>query len=115
MTPRIDIEPLGARVRLAVDGTVLADSARALKLMEGDRPPVLYLPREDVAMDRLVPHPKRTHCPWKGEARHFGATLPGGDVAIAAWSYEAPIDAVSPIAGRIAFYTNALKARFEEV
>lgn len=114
MAPTIRVEPARGRHRLVVDGIALADSARALALTEGAYPTVLYIPRDDVAMDRLVAHDKRSRCPWKGEARHFSAALPGRTVAIAAWSYETPLDAVAPIAGHIAFYTDNLGASFED-
>lgn len=110
----ITIRPAGQRLTLSVDGLVLADSAAAQVLTEGSYPPVIYVPRDDVAMDWLRPHPRRTHCPWKGEAAHFSALLPERKVEIAAWSYETPLPGMEAIAGHIAFYLNHLQAGFTQ-
>lgn len=108
----ITIRPAGERLKLEVDGVTLADSGQALILIEGSYPPVIYVPRGDVAMDWLRPHDRRTYCPWKGEAAHFSALLPERAVEIAAWSYEAPLPGMEAIAGHIAFYLTHLHAGF---
>ncbi len=95
---RITTEPSPQRVRVEHDGQVLADSERALVLSEGKLPPRYYLPREDVRMDLLTATATTTHCPWKGDATYFSA--PGVEDAF--WTYEAPIDEVSEIAGLLA-------------
>ena len=115
MAPSITVTPSPERMRLEVDGVVLADSASALILREGSYPPVVYVPRADVAMAHLRPHTRRTRCPWKGEAAHFSAVLPGRVVEIAAWSYEAPLPGVAGIAGHLAFYLDNLGGRFTPV
>lgn len=115
MAPSITVTPAAGRVRLEVDGVVLADSSAALSLREGASPPVLYIPRADVAMEHLKAHPRRTRCPWKGEAAHFSAALPGRTVEIAAWSYEEPLPDMAAIAGHVAFYLNNLGSSFDPV
>ena len=46
---RVDLKPLEERVRVHWDGKLLADSSRALLVLETDHDPVIYLPREDVS------------------------------------------------------------------
>lgn len=102
----ITITAQPGRVTVREGGRVLADTRAALALREGARPPVLYLPRADVAMDLLRPTATRTTCPHKGEARYFGT----GGRADVAWSYEAPFAAVAAIAGHLAFYPDRVEA-----
>jgi len=118
-----DEERVGLRVR--VDGEVLAETTRGLKLREGRYPPVVYVPREDVHMERLRQSDHSTHCPFKGDASYFdvkadtrsdGADDPvdqevntrggnegSGDSQVA-WSYESPFDQMAEIRDHLAFY-----------
>lgn len=95
-----------ARVQARFDRAVIADTADALEMKEGDCPPVYYFPRRDVAMDRLVRSAHRTHCPFKGDASYY--SLRDGPEN-AAWSYEAPYDEMSAIRERLAFYSNIVE------
>ena len=103
---RVDLSPL--RVRVEHGGVAVADSRRALLLLEQRHAPVFYLPVEDVRMDLLEPTERRTRCPHKGEARYF--TVTGGErpAENGAWVYDAPLAGVAAIKGRIAFYPDRL-------
>ncbi|HEX8225050.1 MAG TPA: DUF427 domain-containing protein [Allosphingosinicella sp.] len=98
---KIDIAPFAGRVRVRVGGEILADTAHALLLEEGSLPPVFYVPRGDVHMERFAPSPTTSHCPFKGDASYL--SVEGGPADVA-WSYETPLDQVSAIAGHLAFY-----------
>lgn len=91
------------------DGAILAETRRAKELREGAHPPVVYIPREDVAMALFEPSPTQSASPHMGEARHFSFVGPDGKVRDAAWSYEAPTDDLAEIAGHLAFHPNKLK------
>ena len=106
----IEIGPFGGRVRVRIAGESVADSAHALLLEEGALPPVFYIPRGDVRMERLEASPTTSHCPFKGEAGYFSARGGAADVA---WSYEAPLPAAAAVAGHLAFYPD--KAEIETV
>jgi uncharacterized protein (DUF427 family) len=95
------VEPFRGHVRVEAGGEVLADSVEALQLNEGSYPPVYYVPRKDVRMDRLASTDHHTYCPFKGEASYF-SIVDGADNAL--WSYEKPYDEVSSIARYVAFY-----------
>lgn len=87
-------------------GAVLGESSNAIELSEGDYDPVIYFPRTDIAMAFLEPSEKTSHCPHKGDASYFAIAAKSGLIENAAWSYEAPLDAVAEIAGHLAFYTD---------
>ena len=104
---RIETRPAGVRVRVTFRGEVIADSRDAILLEESKYPPVYYLPRKDVKMDRLARSSHRTHCPFKGDASYF--SLVDGP-ANAVWSYEQPYDEMSVIKDRLAFYPDKVEA-----
>lgn len=83
---------------------VIAESRNALSLAEGSYAPVIYFPREDVAMALLDHSEKETTCPHKGVAAHFSIIGQSETLENAAWSYETPKEDVDRIAHHIAFY-----------
>lgn len=104
MADHITIKPIGAPVTVAAGSTVLGTSQRALELREGTYAPVVYVPREDIDMDRLVATNHATSCPWKGKASYFSIKGDFGMLANAVWSYETPKEGAEAIAGHLAFY-----------
>lgn len=96
---RVDVRVTSRRVRIELDGEVLAESTRARLLFETLVPTRFYLPREDVRV-ALRPSTTRTYCPYKGEASYWSA----GAHEDIAWSYEAPLPDLPMIAGLVAFW-----------
>lgn len=102
----ISIRPALGTIIIRADGNVIGETTRGLELVEGSRAPVLYVPREDVAMAFLEPSDTRTTCPHKGIASYFTIVTPSARLEDAVWSYEAPTAAAQGIAGHLAFYTD---------
>lgn len=100
---RIRLTQGTGRVRVLLDGHRLADSTDVIELHETGYPVRYYLPRAGVEMGLLVPSATPTRCPLKGEAEYFGARTGPTVAADVAWSYPAPLPAMAPIAGRLAF------------
>jgi uncharacterized protein (DUF427 family) len=100
--PRVEIVP--ERIRVVVDGTVIADSARALRVLETAGAPVYYLPPEDVSMDLLTASPRTSTCEWKGRASYWSLQAPRRAIPDIAWSYAAPLRGFEPIRDHLAFY-----------
>jgi uncharacterized protein (DUF427 family) len=98
---RITAKPGGVRVRVKLDGEVIADTRDAIKLEESGHPAVYYIPRKDVKMDRLVRSKHQTVCPFKGTASYY-SFVNGAENAV--WTYETPYDEVRVIEERLAFY-----------
>lgn len=99
----ITTRPAGSRVRVMFNGEVIADTRDAVVLEENGYPPVCYLPREDVKMERLIRTSHTTFCPHKGHATYY-SLCNGRTARNAAWSYERPHEAVAAIRERVAFY-----------
>jgi uncharacterized protein (DUF427 family) len=98
------VEPSQRHVRVIVDDVVIADSKRALRVLETSHPPGWYLPSEDVRMDLLRPTSRHTICEFKGQASYFDIAAGGRVRHDAAWSYPRPLPGYEALAGTIAFY-----------
>ena len=109
MAAHITITPVDGPVTVTAGSTVLGTSLRALELREGAARPVIYVPREDIDMARLVATSHATSCPWKGKASYFSIKGDFGMLANAVWSYETPKEGVEAIAGHLAFYPDRVK------
>lgn len=106
----ITITPNPNRVQVTFNGTVIADTRRALALREGPLPPAQYIPREDVTMSCLRPTTHSTHCPFKGDASYFTVSVDGKTAENAVWTYETPLASVADIKDCVAFYPEKMDA-----
>ena len=68
MTNTMSIRPASGKYVVRAGGAIVAESAAALELKEGDLPAVIYFPREDIAMALLEKTQSTTKCPKKGLA-----------------------------------------------
>jgi uncharacterized protein (DUF427 family) len=95
------VEPWSAHVVVELDGAVLAETRRSLRVLETSHPPVYYIPAAVVRTVRLRPAGRRsTWCECKGAARYYDA----GDRAAVAWTYPSPSPGYGILAGHFAFY-----------
>jgi uncharacterized protein (DUF427 family) len=106
MADHIRIRKAPGRWSVRAGGAVLAESANALELSEGDYPPVIYFPKTDIAMAMLDLSDHTTHCPHKGDATYYAIASRSATYKNAAWSYDAPKENVARIKDHIAFYAN---------
>jgi uncharacterized protein (DUF427 family) len=100
---RIDVRNSARHVQVMLDGRVLADTTRARLLFETMLSVRYYLPRDDVVAD-IEPSPKRTICPYKGNATYWSVPGAGSAGTDLIWSYEDPLDESSAVAGYLAFF-----------
>jgi uncharacterized protein (DUF427 family) len=93
------------RVRVQVAGAWIADSARALRVLETSHPPTIYVPPEDVRGDLLRPSPARTTwCEFKGTARYLDAHVDHRVVRAVGWTYPDPTPGYELLRDHVAFY-----------
>ena len=98
------------RVVVRAAGETVADSLDAVVMHETGYDPVFYIPQSDVRMDLLEPTAHATRCPHKGTARYWTVKAGEREIENAAWAYDEPLDIVSDIAGRVAFYPDKVDA-----
>ncbi len=101
------LEPTPRRIRIVHAGVVLADTTRALRILETSHPPVYYLPPSDLAMQFLRPSPRRqSFCEFKGFASYWSIEVDGAVSADAAWSYANPSPRYAELRDHLAFYAS---------
>lgn len=98
------VEPVPHRIRVIVDGVTIADSTRAMRVLETSHPPNYYLPPEDVRMDLLSAGRGRSVCEWKGSAAYHHLRVGERVLEDVAWSYARPEPGFEAIASYLSFY-----------
>ena len=104
MIDHITVNPATGHYAIRAGGAVLGETSRAVELREGDYPPVIYVPREDMAMAFLEKSDHTSVCPHKGTASYYHIIAKSGPIENAVWSYETPIKGMEAITGYLAFY-----------
>lgn len=104
------LEPTSSRVEVELAGVVIADSTRALRVLETSQPPAFYLPPQDVALERLVRSRMQTFCEWKGLASYVSIVVGDRRAEDAGWFYEHPSPQYEALVGHIAFYAQKVDA-----
>lgn len=96
--PRIvrDHRPVG----VVAAGHLVAESTRALRVLETASPPTFYVPAADVDANAMRRAAGTTHCEWKGIARTYDVAGVSG----AAWTYVETYSEYASLAGYFAFY-----------
>jgi uncharacterized protein (DUF427 family) len=98
---RIDVLATDRHIRVSLDGTLLAETDRALALFESNLPTRWYMPIEDVRAE-LERSDTVTLCPYKGTAGYYSVKVQGGKDLV--WYYEQPLDEVGRIKGLVCFF-----------
>ncbi len=104
------VEPSARHVQVIFNNTVIADTRRAVRVLETSHPPVYYIPPEDVRMAHLRPAHGASYCEFKGRANYYTLTVGGATVEHAAWFYPEPAAGYETIAGYVAFYPGRMDA-----
>jgi len=104
------VERSNRRIRVYFDGELIADTTRALRVLETSHPPTYYIPKEDIRQELLTPHERRTMCEWKGEAKYYSIESRGNHAEAAVWEYREPGDEYQELKGHLAFYASAVVA-----
>lgn len=105
------IEPVPHRLRVMLNGAVVADSVSGWRVCETHHPPTYYIPPQDVTA-ALTPAQGGTFCEWKGRAAYWDVSAGGETTHRAAWSYPAPTGRYAAITDHLAFYSSMMEACF---
>ena len=98
------------RVRVEADGVVVADSTRALRILETSHPPTIYLPPDDVVAEALRPVEGSTWCEWKGTATYLDVL----GRPRAAWTYRDPVARYAALKDFVAFYPSRVECFLDD-
>ncbi len=99
------------RARVELAGAVLAESVRALRVLETSHPPTIYIPPGDVRVELLVPGgAATTWCEFKGEATYLDASIGERRFTAIAWTYRDPASQYAVLRDHVAFYPTRVDA-----
>ena len=111
---RVDVLESSRRVKVSVNGEVVAETRRPKILFESGLPPRYYLPPEDVRTDLLVTSETETICPYKGVASYYSVKV-GDDLAKdAAWYYQEPLPEAGKVENHPCFYGEKVELEVDE-
>ena len=106
------VEQSSRRVRVVFNGVTVAETTRAVRVLETSHPPVYYIPPEDVRTEYVRPSRRRTFCEFKGEACYYDVEVDGRVAEDAAWYYPHPVGGYEVLCGHLAFYPGRVDACF---
>jgi len=102
---RVDALRSTRRVRVELEGAVVAESSSPVMVFETGLPTRYYFNRTEVSFSHLVATDTVTACPYKGVTSNYWSVQIGDELRPdLAWSYDFPTRQLLPIAGLIAFY-----------
>jgi uncharacterized protein (DUF427 family) len=106
------LDATDAHVKVQFAGATVADTRRAIRVLETSQPPAFYLPPDDVDLALMIPTASRSSCEWKGEAEYRTLQVGDRESRDAAWLYRRPTPPFQAIAGYLAFYPQRVDACF---
>lgn len=86
-----------------VTGAVYAETDKALVVTEPGHDPVIYIPRDDVAMAFFDKSDKTSEPSGNGIASYYSIDTKSRVLKDVAWSFEDPTEAAAAIRGYLAF------------
>lgn len=102
------IQPTGKHVEVVFAGRLIADTDRALRVLETGHPPVYYIPLEDVVTEVLVPGNRVAYREFRGEIRYYHVSDVGLEALEAAAMPITPEPGYEALLGHVAFSARAM-------
>ena len=101
------VEPSARHIVIVHAGITIADTSRAMRLLETSHPPTYYIPQADLAMHLLSPTPqRRSFCEFKGVANYWNLQIGDEQLEGVAWSYASPTTRYAGLKDHLAFYAS---------
>ena len=98
------------RIRVEFEGEIIADTTKALRVVETAGAPVYYIPPQNVNLQYLITTEQTSFCEWKGTAKYWSVQVNDRIAENAAWGYLNPSDGYEAIKGYLAFYAQKMDA-----
>ncbi len=98
------IEDSQKHIQVIFNGVTIAETRRAMRVLETSHPPVYYIPPEDVQLEYFTPTPRSTFCEYKGTAAYYTIRVGERTEMNAAWFYPRPSAPYAALANYVAVY-----------
>jgi len=104
------VEPSFKLIRVIFNSRTIAETNRALRVLETSHPPVYYIPPSDIKQQLLGRTDHQSLCEFKGVATYY--SLKVGEILSenASWSYHNPSTSYESIKDHVAFYPQRVDA-----
>lgn len=106
--PRLEL--VEKHIQIIFNGVTIADTHRAMRVLETSHPPTYYLPPEDIQQQYLIPSARSTFCEWKGAGSYYTVKVGDKEAIDVAWYYADPTPGFMPIKNYVAFYAAPMDA-----
>jgi len=110
---RVDVRETTRRVRVVVQGEVVAETNRPKLLSETGLPNRYYIPPQDVRHDLLEPSATHTICPYKGTASYRTLKIGGTRIVNAAWLYAQPLEDAFKVCNHLCFLNDSIAVEID--
>ena len=104
------IEPSPRHVVVVLGGEVVAETTRALRVLETSQPPVYYIPPGDYRRACFRPTANESFCEFKGVARYFDLVVGERAARQAAWAYASPATRYAVLRDCVGIYPGRVDA-----
>jgi uncharacterized protein (DUF427 family) len=102
------LEPVNKTIEVYFNGSLIARTTNAFRVLETSHPPVYYIPPEDIKQEYLIPSDKTTYCEWKGRGSYYHLKVGDRMAKQAAWYYDNPKKNFAKIKDHLAFYADKM-------
>lgn len=104
------LEESSEHVQVVFNGETIADTHRAMRVLETSHPPVYYLPPADVRLEYFSRNSRTSFCEFKGNATYWIIRVGDRESANVAWSYESPTEDFQSLQSYLAVYPSRMDA-----
>jgi len=104
------VEPSSKLVRVVFNRRTVAETNRALRVLETSHPPAYYIPPGDIQQKFLLRTGHASHCEFKGVATYYTLEIGEKSSENAAWSYHNPSTGYESIKDHVTFYPGRVDA-----
>jgi uncharacterized protein (DUF427 family) len=98
------LEKTSRHIQVIYKGITIADTRRALRVLETSHPPTYYIPSGDIQMEYLQSSHHTSYCEWKDRAAYYHVIVGESKAENAAWTYPDPTPAFASLKDHLAFY-----------
>ena len=102
------IEDSHKHIQVIFNGVMIAETQRAMRVLETSHPPVYYIPPEDVRLECFSASPRSTFCEYKGSAAYYTIRVGERTKTHAAWFYPRPAAPYAALANYVAVYPSRM-------
>lgn len=104
------LEQVNKHIQVIFNGETIADTHRAMRVLETSHPPVYYIPPENIKREYLREAGGSSFCEWKGQASYWTVVVGDRTAENAAWYYPRPTAAFAALQHYVAFYPGLMDA-----